>query len=1140
MKFLARPLALLALAACAFAQGTNFQSPQRFAVASDPRQVLLADLNHDAKLDAIVLSHSGTVTVFLNNGTSGYFATPKTFTTISNPVAIAVADFNHDSKPDLVVLNATTSQIYLGKGDGTFTTGASYNTVSGVNQTIVAVDVNKDSLPDLIIGTSTEIDFLRGNGDGTFAAATTVVSSGVNAGSTLAVADVNRDGSPDILAEQGAKFGIALGNGNGTFQSMQFTTLSGTLVGLTVADFNHDGNLDVIAAGNALQSNGSTAGVLNVFTGDGNGTFKLLRSLTYPARQISSLASGDFDKDGRLDLLFTVTTNSTYNPAAMILFGDGNGGFGNLLEVPTSNLPAAVAVGDVDRDGWLDFVAVENPANDLAVFRNNILPPTALAQNFPVAIPVTFSLGFLEYPPEVTLGDFNHDGKLDAAITGGSSYAQVLFGDGKGNFALGPLIDSGTGNESYTALSGDFDNDGNLDLEVTIPGAVIILLGNGDGTFRSPLETRTSESTTAPMPTTMGDFNHDGVLDVAVSYGNSIELFFGQGDGTFPTFALYPIGTSEDSVISMQAVDCNNDGNLDLAFVVKHLPVSGTATYSLQVMLGNPDGTLNSSVVEYPILIAPENAGGGPFLQFAIGDLNRDGIQDLVIPDDSSGVLVFLGKGDGTFYPPVDYVVGSARSPFNPYNLQLIDTNGDGKLDIISVNSDVAIWMGNGDGTFQAPIRYLRESEWGIAGDFRNSGHFDLLDTRELLFNGGAVRQTISSSLNPASPGNTVLLSARVVNPAGAVTPTGSLTFLDGTTILSTVTLDSTGSASLSTSFTTAGSHRISTQYSGDGNYFPSTASTLTEIIENNPTTVSLASSLNPSNFGQSVTFTATVTAQSGTTPTGAVNFIGSGTVLATAVPLNGSGKATLSTTTLPAGVPSITAFYSGNASFGPSLSAPLQQTVVGTSTTTAVTSSLNPSIYGNAVTLTATVTATGGAIPTGSVNFIANNTVVATGVPLDGTGKAHYTTSALPAGVPSITAFYRGNGAFTQSLSPAFNQTVYQGLQLSTNSQPFGDVVDGSKVTLPVMLTNPNPSQSLFPQLLPAGRNSRKPTPARVVSIRSQVAPSRSHSHRPQLARPPVRSRRMTPETQPRSPPLSPAREMAGGPGRSFFDLCR
>jgi uncharacterized delta-60 repeat protein len=214
-------------------------------------------------------------------------------------------------------------------------------------------------------------------------------------------------------------------------------------------------------------------------------------------------------------------------------------------------------------------------------------------------------------------------------------------------------------------------------------------------------------------------------------------------------------------------------------------------------------------------------------------------------------------------------------------------------------------------------------------------------------------------------------------------------------------------------------------------------------------TTTVVASSANPSAYGQSVTFTATA-ASSGGTPTGTVTFKDGTTTLGTGT-LNG-GAATLSTSSLSAGTHSITAEYGGGDGFSGSTSSAVSQVVSAASASTTLTSSPNPSNFGQAVTLTATVTSAGGT-PPGTVAFKDGATTLGTATLT--AGSAGLTTSSLTAGSHSITAVYEGASNFSGSTSPALNQTVAQASTATTLTSSANPASVGQPVTFIAIVTS-------------------------------------------------------------------------------------
>lgn len=277
----------------------------------------------------------------------------------------------------------------------------------------------------------------------------------------------------------------------------------------------------------------------------------------------------------------------------------------------------------------------------------------------------------------------------------------------------------------------------------------------------------------------------------------------------------------------------------------------------------------------------------------------------------------------------------------------------------------------------------------------------------------------LSSSANPGAFGAPVTLVATVT--ASGLSPTGTVTFKDGAVTIGSGALNGSGAASLVISSLALGSHSITAIYSGDANATASTSLPLTQTIVSNATSTALNSSANPASVGTAVTFSAAVTG-SGGTPTGSVSFKDGGTVLGT-VALDGSGHASFTTSALSSGTHAISAVYGGDSNFASSTSPVISQVSGQASSTTALTVSPNPAAGGSPVVFTAVVTGTG-ATPTGTVTFRDNGTAIGSS-PLDGTGKASFTTSSLGSGNHAITASYGGDATFASSVSPTVTLAV-------------------------------------------------------------------------------------------------------------------
>ena len=306
-------------------------------------------------------------------------------------------------------------------------------------------------------------------------------------------------------------------------------------------------------------------------------------------------------------------------------------------------------------------------------------------------------------------------------------------------------------------------------------------------------------------------------------------------------------------------------------------------------------------------------------------------------------------------------------------------------------------------------------------------------------------KTTVTSLLSPSVYGQPVTFTATVTATSpGSGTPTGTVTFSVGLTVLGTASLSS-GSASITTSSPlSVGSDTIKASYGGDANFKTSTG-TVVQTVNQDSTTTSLASSANPSAYGQSVTFTATVSANSpgSGTPAGSVTFTNGTTTLGT-VALTG-GSASLSTAKLEAGQATITATYKGNSSFITS-SGSLTQTVNQDGTTTAVTSSPSTSVYGQSVTFSLTVSANapGAGTPTGNITLTYGATTLGSASLC--AGKATIKTTALPAGADVVTATYGGDANFLTS-SGTVSQVVNQDstttkVTSSANPSVYGETV--------------------------------------------------------------------------------------------------
>jgi hypothetical protein len=315
---------------------------------------------------------------------SAGFLAPLSFDTGSGPTAVALADFNGDGIADLVTADSgsSTISVLLGKGDGTFGAARSFPTGSCPRSLVVA-DFNFDGVPDVAVADTggNEVSVLLGNGDGSFSAACSFPAGNRPVG--VVVADVNHDGIADlVVANQGTfhdypdgSVSVLLGQGDGSFQAAQFFPAGVGPSCVAVADFNHDGIVDLVVA-NQGDLPYQDIGV-SVRLGNGNGTFQAARSL-HAGTAYVSVAVADLNGDGNIDLAVADEGSSEL----CILLGNGDGTFQRPQSYPAGGSPQSVLVGDFTGEGKT-AVAVVYALGGVSVFSSNGEAPSVLDIPFP-------------------------------------------------------------------------------------------------------------------------------------------------------------------------------------------------------------------------------------------------------------------------------------------------------------------------------------------------------------------------------------------------------------------------------------------------------------------------------------------------------------------------------------------------------------------------------------------------------------------------------------------------------------------------------------------------------------------------------------------------------------------------------------
>jgi hypothetical protein len=408
-------------------------------------------------------------------------------------------------------------------------------------------------------------------------------------------------------------------------------------------------------------------------------------------------------------------------------------------------------------------------------------------------------------PDAVAVGDFNGDGKLDVAVTNlVDGTVSILLGNGDGTFQAAQSYAVGL-NPSSVAL-GDLNGDGSVDLAVAnnggplVPGTVSILLGNGNGTFKAAVayqpglvnfvnfetgdfsqaathtngsivsnpaldgnfslqlqrnnsvanyEIRQSGTTYYNVPTAYYQFlfeytsnpaeggvanflDNTGGLKAALHLSAAGKLLFYDSSGTLQGTGNTALAAGQAYVISAKlgmgangAWEVRINGTVDLSGS-NNLGTNNNGSLKL-----GGDGQYTSTYYYDDVAINALSYPGQPNF-VAVGDFNRDGHLDLAVADKSSGnVLVFLGNGDGTFQAAQGYAVGAG-----PQSIAVGDLNRDGNPDLAVANMDgtVSVLLGNGDGTFKPMVNYAagKQPSSVAIGDFNKDGFLDLAVTNLL------------------------------------------------------------------------------------------------------------------------------------------------------------------------------------------------------------------------------------------------------------------------------------------------------------------------------------------------------------------------------------------------------------------------
>ncbi len=384
-----------------------------------------------------------------------------------------------------------------------------------------------------------------------------------------------------------------------------------------------------------------------------------------------ALIAADFNADGKPDIAVISFPNSG-NGSLSVLLNNGDGTFQPAKTVATNGGPLSLAAADFNGDGKLD-VAVSNSTNN----SHDTISFFAGKGDGTFAAPIDFPVG--SGPVSLVAADFNNDNRPDIAVADrASADLAVLLSNTSGPFQPARIVKTGITRPSLSYL--DLNHDGNLDLLVADQGtsSIFVLSGNGDGTFQSPAAYASAEQPGAAAVIPLED---NSTVIATMDYASGL-----------PTFQFAdPSGNMSTPPILFYS------GN---AFGIAAAPFSSTVA---DIAVASSNGvvvqTLNSG---FPAA-SPQTLSTGIAGAVAFGNFNGDNDTDLLIASGgpSGGLTLYPGESDGsTFRPPV-------TSPGPPLagSIAIADFNSDGRLDaVIGGASGLTLSIGNGDGTFQAPV----------------------------------------------------------------------------------------------------------------------------------------------------------------------------------------------------------------------------------------------------------------------------------------------------------------------------------------------------------------------------------------------------------------------------------------------------
>ncbi|MGZ6230845.1 MAG: FG-GAP-like repeat-containing protein, partial [Syntrophales bacterium] len=645
--------------------GGTLNPPVSYSIVSSSyKEVDVGDVNNDGLTDIVLMSADGLIGV-LTQRPDGTFNTAVYYEIVANTFssAIAVGDVDGDNLQDVVVTyggNQPDSKIGLFRQNtsGTLDPALSYQSYD-VPRAVVIADIDNDGKKDIIVDHGVAIGvYLQGNAGTILPEELYSNLSFANYNpQNLAVGDINGDGLNDIVRADSYGLGVLYSRTGPAIPDISVSPLSinfgsvfiGSTISRDVSIYNRGTGTLTISAIDIGGPDGNAFSQTNACSTVEPGS-------TCPVTLTFSATTED-EKNATL----TITSNDSDTPVVqVILFGyAGQPLFHPYINFPIGSQPEAVDIGDVNGDGRNDVVVTTgyyfDPENDYKIhvfLRNQFgqLDP-------PIKYPTNSSFSYRS--TSVAIGDLNHDGRADVVVGNCGSNIEVFLQNPSGG--LDPGISYPTVNSCSVRIA-DLNNDGLLDV-VGIGAQVQIFLQNSNGTL-TPSATYTVVGFGA-AELAVSDINNDGLTDIIVMGGSEPCILLQKPDGTFSDPIYYDLGGEGVAV-----GDVNGDGLNDI--VVSY----SSQTFGIAVFLQNNAGTLGPATT-YSCDQRPQGV--------AIADIVGDGTKDVIVGH-YGWLGVYLQGTDGLLMPEELYPIFSESTFYNPQGLAVGDINGDGINDVVMVN----------------------------------------------------------------------------------------------------------------------------------------------------------------------------------------------------------------------------------------------------------------------------------------------------------------------------------------------------------------------------------------------------------------------------------------------------------------------